>query len=299
MREKNIPVKKHFVFIVNPRAGVDRVKEMKHILAAAFASGEHSYELQLTERAHHGTGLAREAAAAGAYAVVAVGGDGSVADVAEGLLGTEAVLGIVPKGSGNGLARELNIPLKIEAAVTLLARAKERTIDVGFAGERLFLSNAGVGFDTVIAQDFAQSTRRGLVSYVTLVVKHLWRYKPRTYRIVLDGEREIEERAFLLTVSNGSQYGYGFRVAPGAQIDDGLLDVIVVRPFPPFMGFIIPLRAWTGSILKSRYARHYRARDVRIQHPDLRILQTDGDPQPCGPDVHFRLRPAALKVLVP
>ena len=292
-------MKKHFVFIVNPRAGVDRVKEMKHILAAAFASGEHSYELQLTERAQHGTTLARDAAKRGAYAVVAVGGDGSVADVAEGLLETQAVLGIVPKGSGNGLARELNIPLNMEDAVALLLRAKERTIDVGFAGDKLFLSNAGVGFDAIIARDFQQSVRRGLVSYVTLVVKHLWRYKPRSYRIVLDGGRSIEETAFLLTVSNGSQYGYGFRVAPGAQIDDGLLDVIVVRPFPPFMGFIIPLRAWTGNILKSRYTRHYRARDVRVMHPELRLLQTDGDPRPCANEVHFRLQPAALKVLVP
>lgn len=295
----SIPVKKHYVFIVNPRAGVNRLKRIEAAVQAAFSGTDCTHEIQLTQRAHHGTELAREAATAGAYCVVAVGGDGSVADVAEGLLGTQAVLGIVPKGSGNGLARELRIPLKTEEAVALLARSRERIIDVGFAGEKLFLSNAGVGFDTVVSQDFQQSIRRGLVSYVTLVVKHLWRYRPRTYRIVLDSGREIQERAFLLTISNGSQYGYGFRVAPGAQVDDGLLDVVILRPFPPFMGFIIPLRAWTGSILKSRYAQRHRAREIRIQHPELRVMQCDGDPHPCTNDMLFRVAPAAMKVLTP
>jgi diacylglycerol kinase (ATP) len=290
---------KHFVFIVNPRAGVDRVKRIEELVQQVFSNSDLTYEIKLTERAKHGTELARHAAQAGAYAVVAVGGDGSVADVAEGLLGTQAVLGIVPKGSGNGLARELKIPLKTEAAITLLKNGHERAIDVGFAGEKLFLSNAGVGFDMVISQDFEQSVRRGLVSYVTLVVKHLWRYKPRTYRIVLDDKKEIEEHAFLLTVSNGSQYGYGFRVAPCAQIDDGLLDVIVVRPFPTFMGFIIPLRAWTGTILKSRYVKHYRARSIRIIHSDLRAMQCDGDAHSCSDNLEFRVEPAAMKVLTP
>lgn len=290
---------KHFVFIVNPRAGVDRLKRIEAAVEHNFAGKNCSHEIQLTQYAGHGTELARNAAAAGAYAVVAVGGDGSVADVAKGLLHTQTVLGIVPKGSGNGLARELHISLNTEAAITLLTRANERTIDVGFADDKLFLSNAGLGFDTVISHDFQGSVRRGLISYAALVTKHLWRYQPRTYRISIDGGPDMQERAFLLTVANGSQYGYGFRIAPGARLDDGLFDVVIVRPFPAFMSGVIPLRAWTGSILQSRYVRHFRARSIRIHHPDLIMLQTDGDPQSCGTEVHFCMAPAALKVLTP
>ena len=291
---------KHFIFIVNPHSGTDRVKRIEAAVEAAFAGTGHTHEIQLTQQAKHGTELAREAAAAGAYAVVAVGGDGSVADVAKGLLGTPTALGIVPKGSGNGLARALRIPLKTEAAIALLVNAEERPIDVGFADEKLFLSNAGVGFDAVVSQAFQKSIRRGLRSYAGLVAKHLWAYQPMTYRITLDGAGEvIEERAFLLTIANGSQLGYNFRIAPHALLDDGLLDVIIVRPFPNLLGCLISLRAWTGSILKSRYVRHYRAREVHIHHPDLRIMQTDGDPHPCDANVVVRLQERAIRVLAP
>jgi YegS/Rv2252/BmrU family lipid kinase len=290
---------KHFVFIVNPRSGTDRAKRIEAMVGRAFEGTGYTHEIRLTEHARHGTELAREAAAAGAYAVVAVGGDGSVADVAQGLLRTGTALGIVPKGSGNGLARALRIPLKTEAAIALLVRAEERTIDVGFAGEKLFLSNAGVGFDTVVSQAFQTSVRRGLKSYAGLVAKHLWAYRPMTYRITLDGEQVIEERAFLLTVANGSQLGYNFRIAPAALLDDGLLDVVIVRPFPHLLGCLISVRAWTGSILKSRYVRHYTAREVHIYHPDLSIMQTDGDPQVCAANLVIRLEERAMRVLAP
>ncbi len=290
---------KHFVFIVNPRSGTERVKVIESAVRKAFAGTAHTHDIQFTQHAKHGAALAAEAARAGAYAVVAVGGDGSVADVAEGLLHTQTVLGIVPKGSGNGLARALKIPLKTEAATALLARAQERTIDVGFAGEKLFLSNAGVGFDTVVSQAFQMSERRGLSSYASLVARHLRSYKPMKYRITLDGEKVIEERAFLLTVANGSQLGYNFRIAPAALLDDGLLDVVIVRPFPLILGGAISLRAWMGTILKSRYVRHYRAREVLIHHPDLSVMQCDGDPHPCSANVVVRLEERALRVLAP
>lgn len=290
---------KHFVFIVNPRSGTERVKVIESGIAKAFAGTTYTHEIQRTQHPKHGTALAAAAAQAGAYAVVAVGGDGSVADVAKGLLGTQTVLGIVPKGSGNGLARALKIPLKTEAAIALLVRAEERSIDVGFAGEKLFLSNAGVGFDTVVSQAFQMSERRGLTSYAGLVAKHLWRYKPMTYHITLDGENVIGERAFLLTVANGSQLGYNFRIAPQALLDDGLLDIVIVRPFPLFLGAVISLRAWTGTILKSRYVRYYRARAVHIHHPDLSVMQCDGDPHPCAANVVVRLEQRALRVLAP
>lgn len=290
--------KKHVVFIVNPKSGTDRVKAIQSAIDSQLDHLRFTHELLQTRYARHGTELAREAAEKGAYAVIAVGGDGSVNDIVAGLLGSRTILGIIPKGSGNGMARTMNIPLRETDAIALINQGKTDRMDIGYANDRPFVSNAGVGFDALIAKKFAKSARRGMMVYSWLVAKYLWLYNEWQWRITIDGHT-ISERAFLVNVANGQQFGYDFKIAPEASWTDGLLDVVIIRKFPKLLGGMLAFRAMKGSILKSPFVKHYRAKEISIVHPDLKLMQTDGDAHPTTNRIHFRVQPAAQEVFVP
>ena len=289
---------KHIVFIVNPKSGVERQKEISRAVTAHLDPKLYTHEILNTQYAKHGTELARAAAAKGAYAVVAVGGDGSVNDIAHGLVGTSTILGIIPKGSGNGMARTMGIPLDVAAAVQLINRGKVGTIDVGYANEQLFVSNAGVAFDALISKKFAKSKKRGLMVYSWLVTKYLWLYKTWNFDITIDGKK-LQENAFMVNVANGTQFGYNFRIAPMARYDDGILDIIIIRKFPKILGGLIAFRAMTGTIASSPYVQHHTGKEITISHPSLSLMQTDGDAHHCSNSITFRVVPGAQRVLIP
>lgn len=290
--------KKHLVFVVNPKSGVERQKVVQHAIEQYLDKELFTYEIQFTQYAKHGTELAREAAKAGAYGVVAVGGDGSANDIAAGLLGSDTVLAIFPKGSGNGMARTMEIPLKDREAIETINRNKVVKMDVGFVNDQLFISNAGVGFDALIAKKFAKSVRRGLAVYSWLVTKYLWLYNEWDWRIIVDG-KEIKTRAFLVNIANGRQFGYNFQIAPDADWKDGLLDVVVIKKFPKILGSSLVIRAMNGTLTKSPFVEHYRGKEITIVHPDLKLMQTDGDAHPCSNRLEFKIQAAAQKVIVP
>jgi diacylglycerol kinase (ATP) len=290
--------KKHVVFIVNPKSGTERKKEIQDAVEASLDMGAYSYEILTTEFAKHGTALAKEAARNGAWAVIAVGGDGSVNDIVQGLLGTNCIMGIIPKGSGNGMARSMGIPLTPADAVRVINKGHILDIDVGFANGKAFISNAGVAFDALIAKKFAKSTRRGLMVYSWLVTKHMWLYKEWDWQINIDG-KELNEKAFMVIVANGKQFGYNFKIAPMASYTDGMLDVIVVRKFPKILGGLIVLRALNGTIANSPYVKHYKGRDITITHPSMRLMQTDGDASPSENKIRFTIQHHAQQMLVP
>ncbi len=289
---------KHIVFIINPKSGVERQKEIQEGIDAHLDKVQFSHELLYTQFAKHGTTLAKEAARNGAYAVVAVGGDGSVNDVVQGLLGTDTLLGIIPKGSGNGMARTMNIPLDTNEAIIVINKGNVTNLDVAYANDRAFISNAGVAFDALISKKFAKSERRGLMVYSWLVTKHMWLYKSWDWQITVDG-KELTKRAFMVNVANGQQFGYNFKIAPMADFTDGFLDLIVIKRFPKILGGVIALRAMNGTIASSRYVEHIRCKEITISHPSLRLMQTDGDAHACENSINFRIQPAAIKVIVP
>ena len=289
---------KHLTFIINPKAGVEREKEVKSAITAQLNEMLYTYDIQYTQYAKHGTELARAAAAKGAYAVVAVGGDGSVNDIAQGLLGTQTILAIIPKGSGNGLARTMKIPLNTFEAMRVINADHTIKVDVGYANGRPFISNAGVAFDALISKKFAKSVKRGFAVYSWLVTKYLWLYKPWSFEITVDGQ-QIKQRAFMVNVANGQQFGYNFRIAPMASYSDGILDVIVVRSFPKILGGLIALRAMTGNIADSRYVTHMRGKEIVIAHPELKLMQTDGDAHACENRIAFTIEKGALTVIAP
>ena len=288
--------RKHLVFIVNKKSGIDREKAIQAVVERTLDKEKYSYEIQHTEYRNHGTELAREAAEKRVYAVVAVGGDGSVNDVAAGLWGTDTALAIVPKGSGNGMARTLGIPRDTAKAIDIINKGNSSMIDVGFANGVPFISNAGVAFDVLISSEFAKSKRRGFAAYSWLVTKHLWMYKENNWHINIDG-KEFTEKAFLISVANGKQFGYNFQIAPEASWTDGLFDIVIIRKFPKMLGGALVMRAMKGSLLKSPYVKHYRGKEVIISHPSLNMMQLDGDSKPCDNKIHFHLESRFQKVL--
>ncbi|MDR3679026.1 MAG: diacylglycerol kinase family protein [Flavipsychrobacter sp.] len=291
-------MKKHLVFIINPKSGVDRQKEIKDAVDAGLDQNTYSYEIIFTEYAKHGIVLAEKAAKDGAYAVVAVGGDGSVNDIVTGLQGTDTALAIIPKGSGNGMARTMKIPLTVPEAIAVINKGKEERIDIAYANSQVFISNAGVAFDALISKKFAKSVRRGLAIYSWLVTRHMWTYKEWDWDITIDG-KQITEKAFMVNVANGKQFGYNFKIAPMASYTDGWLDVIIIRKFPKILGGMLVVRAMAGTIAGSPFVKHYKAKEVIVTHPGLRLMQTDGDAHVCSNKIHFRIQQGAQKVLVP
>lgn len=290
--------KKHLVFIVNPKSGVEREKEIQQAIDKHLDHNVYSHELLHTEYAKHGIELARTAANNGAYAVVAVGGDGSLNDIVRGLQGTDTALAIIPKGSGNGMARTLSIPLDVNKAIEIINGGKAIHMDIAYANEHLFISNAGVAFDALISKKFSKSLRRGFAVYSWLVTKYMWLYKERHFTMNIDG-KEIAERAFIINVANGQQFGYNFKIAPNASWTDGLLDVVVIRRFPKILGGLLALRIAQGTILQSRYVQHFRAKNIVVSNPQLKLMQTDGDAHDCSNIIEFRVEPGKQKVIVP
>ena len=290
--------KRHIVFIINPKSGTERQKEIKAGIDAALDKEQYSYEIKNTEYAKHGTVLAKEAAKNGAYAVVAVGGDGSVNDVVQGLLGTDTLLAIIPKGSGNGMARTMRIPLDTNEAIRVINKGNTVAMDVGYANDRAFISNAGVAFDALISKKFAKSEKRGLMVYSWLVTKYMWLYKSWDWEITIDG-KEVNAKAFMVNVANGQQFGYNFQIAPLADFTDGLLDLIIIRRFPKILGGVISFRAMTGTLPKSPFVRHMKGKEIIVSHPSLKLMQTDGDAHECEHTIKFTIKQGAQKVIVP
>jgi YegS/Rv2252/BmrU family lipid kinase len=287
------------LFVINRKAGTDREKRLEGIIRRYLTPKAFSVEVTHLEYLGHGTDLAKAAVASGTDTVVAVGGDGSINEIAQGLVGSNTALAIIPLGSGNGLARALKIPLKVSRALEVIADGRRKAIDVGYANEYLFLSNAGVGFDALVADQFRHTTRRGLWGYAKLVLKSFSSYNGPSYDINIDG-KAMRERAFLLTVANGNQFGYEFKLAPGANVFDGKLDLCVVPPIK-FYGLIpIGLYSLLGNIDKTRYMQHYTGETIVVKSNELAYLQVDGDAVPLkeGGQVAFRVHPAALQVIV-
>ena len=286
--------------ILNPRAGVGA-----HRVRAAVERGRpgwSDYAVWPTREAGHATELARAAVAEGAEVVLAVGGDGTVNEVARGLLGSPAALGIVPAGSGNGLARALRLPGRPEQALAELERGARRAMDVGLLNGRLFLNVAGVGFDATVGHAFHErgrrGGRRGLLGYVYLSFRELVSYRPTPLALEIGGER-LELAPFVLTFANGPQYGSGAVINPGGRLDDGRLEVVT------FSGASVPrllfsaARLFIGGIERAKgYARR-PATAARVTADAPLAVHVDGDPGPPVARIDVELRRRALAVLVP
>jgi YegS/Rv2252/BmrU family lipid kinase len=256
--------------------------------------------VHVTEGPGHALALARAAVAARVPVVCAWGGDGTVNEVTRALAGTGTALGVVPAGSGNGLARELGLPRDPAAALGIGLGRRERVIDVGDIDGHVFVNLAGIGLDAQVAACFnaRHSARRGLWPYVTICTREILRYRAREYRIQVGGET-WQERALVVVCANARQYGGGAVVAPTARPDDGQLELVVVGARPPLVALRDALHLFRGTLDRAPGVRTVRTPAVEIRAPEPILFHVDGEAVEGGPVVTVRVRPAALRVRVP
>ncbi len=287
-------MRKRTAFIVNPVSGIGRQKKIEKILRDNLDHDRFDYVVRYTERVHHGTDLARQAAEEGCDCVVAVGGDGSVNDVAQGLRGTDVRLGIIPTGSGNGLARSLKLPLTPALAVQVLNQQHELTIDSIAINDRIIAVNAaGVGFDAYIARLMHAAKTRGLAAYTNLILREYASYKNNDYTLTVDG-RTLHRNAWLIAVANSQQYGNNLTVAPKAKLDDGLLDITILDRIPPdHLAITVPL-AFTKLFELSAHVEMLKAKEIIIEGNRDKWVNIDGEGENIGTTVRLVNLPASV-----
>lgn len=287
--------------ILNPRSGANaRSPRLLADLQAFLRAQRLDADVVLTAARAHATELARAAAADGCDRVVAVGGDGTVNEVAQGLVGTRAALGIVPRGSGNGLARHLGLPLHPfrALAVATSSASVAHPIDTGTADGRLFLTAMGVGFDAEIVHRFNELTRRGFSAYLRTTLA-AWRHRPTLHCTLTAADATLALDALLVSVFNANQYGNNARAVPGARLDDGLLNLVALRPLTFVRAALLAPRLFLGGFDRSPPVVHLAASRFVIERDTPGLLHTDGETHPAPARVEVLVQPRALRVLVP
>lgn len=286
-------------FILNPNSG----KNLRRPWLAAhlrewITAQRLDADLHLTSEAGHGTALATAAAAAGCERVVAVGGDGTMNEVARALVQTPTALALVPSGSGDGLGRHLGVHGTLEHALHIAHTGRVREIDTGTANGLPFFNAMGVGFDAEIARRFNALTSRGLRNYVRTGLGTFFRYRPQRYFIEVGGASHPID-AFIVAVANSDQYGNNARIAPGAQVDDGAMDLVAVQARSWLGASTLVWRLFTGSLTRSRKVIHHRAAAFTIRREAEGPLHVDGETRTAGTVVEVRVLPRSLRFVVP
>lgn len=304
---------KNIVFIINPISGTQgNKKKLPKVIAESLDPEQWMWNVAFTGYKGHAIELARQYTVMGFDAVVAVGGDGTINEVAQGIVSGEQMkrkgegstaMGIIPMGSGNGLARHLGIPVRTQKALEMLNHSEPICIDYGMANDKLFVSTCGTGFDALVAYDFATAGTRGLKTYVSRVMKDLVGYKPETYRMEITEKgkgivESVEHKAFLLTFANSSQWGYEAKIAPRASVQDGLMDICMMSPQAWLGAPGMALRLFTGNLDGSLFMDTFRAKDVMLYRETESPFHIDGDPVKMEKDIRIRIVPEGLKVLV-
>ncbi len=288
------------VIIINPISGGASPREARAraqlALAVVDTHGD-PVEVLMTEAVGHARELAKAAVRRGARLVLAWGGDGTINEVVSALAFDDVPLGIVPAGSGNGLARELGVHPRPERAIADALQAVPRAMDLGEIDGRLFANVAGIGFDAHIASRFATATRRGFVGYAGITVRALRSYAPQHYRISIDGV-ETSHRAILVTIANSAQFGNNARIAPGARVDDGELDLVVVEERSRIATICQVPRLFNGTANRIRGCTIRRIRAVTIESEQPMAYHVDGEPIAGGTRLKARIHPGALMVAV-
>jgi YegS/Rv2252/BmrU family lipid kinase len=287
----------NIAFIHNPASGAKQRWDFPVLIRRFFTrEGGFRVTFHRTRFAGDATAVARRFAAEGYDVVVAIGGDGTVNEVAQALVGAGAALGIVPAGSGNGLARHLRIPMSVGKALELIATAKTCRMDHGLINGVPFFCTAGVGFDALIGHMFAQAGARGFAAYVRQTLKAFVSYKPELYRLAIDGE-EICREAFLVTFANASQWGNNACIAPAASASDGLMDVVVVGKFPLYRAPEIAVRLFTRKIDRLRFVEIFRCRAATVERARSGYIHCDGEPSQADRHLEVKVVQGALSVV--
>lgn len=290
-------MKKKLQFILNPISGTVNKASIPEKIERLLDKERFSYEIVETQYAGHATEIARQAAENHIDMVVAIGGDGTVNEVARSIVHTDTALGIIPCGSGNGLARHLMLPMDAEKAIGILNLYEIHDLDYGLINGMPFFCTCGMGFDAFISMKFAKAGKRGLVTYVENVLKEGLKYKPETYEIE-DESGTVHYKAFLVSAANASQYGNNAYIAPQASMSDGWLDVIIMEPFDVLEAPQISIDMFNKTLDKHSKIKTFKTKHIHIHRKEPGLIHYDGDPMMTNADVDISIEEKGIKIAV-
>lgn len=289
-------MKSKVLFIINPIAGGKEKDTVPGLIQKHLDAAKFEYAIAYTTGVNHARELSAAAAAEYSF-IIAVGGDGTVNEVASALVGTQSVFGVIPFGSGNGLSRFLGIPMNVEKAIKNINAVRVETIDTGLMNGQRFFNMAGMGFDAHISEVFSHDKNRGFWAYIKSSFREVINYRSEVYQLDIDG-RAYERQAFMLSLANSSQFGNNAHISPYASVQDGLLDVCIVKPFPLYKFIIMGLHMFNKTAHQSRYVEIIKGKDIIIRRKQAGPIHLDGEPQIMGADISVNVVPASLKILV-
>ncbi|MBL7917030.1 MAG: YegS/Rv2252/BmrU family lipid kinase [Bacteroidia bacterium] len=295
-QETHTNFKRKFLFIVNPNAGKKISGNLIEIIRNKIPK-EIEYQIEIWKSKEHFKEILNLLQKNNFTDAIAVGGDGTVNQVAKSVIGTNIALGIVPAGSGNGLARTLGLSMKTEEVIKQIAEGNTKQIDYGTVNNIPFFCTSGIGFDAHIGNLFATSKKRGLQSYIKITVGELLRYKSQEY-ILKFNNQEIKRKAYLITVANAGQYGNDFYIAPQAKINDGKFHLVILKPFGFFGAINVLIKVLKGRAFESKYIETYVCDSVTILRNNEGPVHFDGEPEMQGKQVEFICNPTKLNVIV-
>ncbi|MDD2602026.1 MAG: diacylglycerol kinase family lipid kinase [Prevotella sp.] len=290
-------MKKRILFIINPISGTLAKDQIPGKIQQYIDHEKFDVEIKSTEHAGHATELAKEAVADAIDIVVAVGGDGTVNEVARSLVHTPVALGIIPIGSGNGLARHLLIPLNFKKSIEIINLCEVHDLDYGVINDNPFFCTCGMGFDAFVSQKFAETGKRGPITYVQKVLEEGARYRPETYEIS-DENSTMRHKAFLISCANASQYGNNAYIAPQASMSDGLMDVIIMEPFDVIEAPQIAIDMFSKTLDKNSKIKTFQTKHLHIHRSKPGVIHFDGDPTMSGEDIDVHLEERGIKIIV-
>ncbi len=287
-----------YFFIINPISGFANQTKFPVLLEKHLDPQFFSYEYAFSEYAGHSVILAAEAIKQGFDCIVAVGGDGTINEVASQLINQPAKLGIIPQGSGNGFARHLGISLSPQKALLQLHKARTVKMDAGCINGKYFFNVSGVGFDGHVSRLFAQQEQRGFANYLRIVFNEFQQFPALPYRYNINGEW-MNGEYFLIAIANTTQYGNNAVIAPKARPDDGLLDIVCVKKFPLWQLPSISIKTILRKLETSGYVQAFQTDHIIIDCPDEAPVHIDGEYWETGKRLDVKVVPHSLQILAP
>ncbi len=287
--------KEQALFIINPKSGTGKQGNFLEVLSHTFDKKKFNFDTVYTEYGGHATLLSKNAC--NKYSlVVAVGGDGTVNEVARGLIGNNSIMGIVPVGSGNGLARHLGLPIRVKEAIEIINEGNTQIIDTATINGEHFVNVAGIGFDAHIAHLYAETKKRGPIPYVKMATQEFQKYQSQKYEVIIEGQTH-NIKAFLISFANSSQFGNNAYISPHAIINDGLIDVCLMNDFPKVEAGQLAIKLFNKRLDKSRYMKIIRGTHIIVKGTGNIKGHIDGEPITLTNEIVVKVNQSALKVI--
>ena len=292
-------MKKKIIFIINPISGHHNKNNFPNLVEKHIDKNQYEYSIVFTEYAGHATELTMKAIEDDFDYIAAVGGDGTINEVAKCLIGKRQILVIVPLGSGNGLARHLELPFKPERLIKeVINKGKVYKIDTAVMNNIPFISIAGIGFDALIADYFAKDENRGFMTYAKLITEKYPNYRQKEYTLILDDEKTIECKPFFVTFANSSQFGYNAEISPKASVQDGLIDVCIFKKPNILEVPIVATYFLAKQIDKSNFIDIYKAKKIKVTRKVAEVANIDGEAVEMSKDITVEIIPLSLNILL-